>query len=98
MFVGTVGEEGERDLRGVKHLFEERGDDIDGFISIEPGNVGRITHKGTGSHRYNFKYKGPGGHSFGGFGVPSAIHAMGRGISESADLGNASDHKKTYKA
>jgi len=96
MFVGTVGEEGEGDLRGVKHLFEERGDDIDGFISIEPGNVGRITHKGTGSHRYNFKYKGPGGHSFGAFGMPSPIHAMGRGISEIADLETPSDPKTTF--
>ena len=48
---------------------------IDGFISIDGAEPDRITYLATGSHRYRIKFKGPGGHSFGAFGLPSAIHA-----------------------
>lgn len=95
MFVGTVGEEGEGDLRGVKALFKEN-DDIDGFISVESGGAGRITYLATGSHRYSITYKGPGGHSFGAFGTPSPIHALGRAIAEIGDLETPKDPKTTF--
>lgn len=95
VFVGTVGEEGEGDLRGVKALFEEN-DDIDGFISVDGTDPGRITYLATGSHRYNIVYEGPGGHSFGAFGTPSPIHAMGRAIAEIGDLEPPADPKTTF--
>ena len=85
VFVGNVGEEGLGDLRGVKALFR---DDkaIDGFISIDGAEPDRITYLATGSHRYRVKFNGPGGHSFAAFGLPSAIHAMGRAIAKIGDL------------
>lgn len=95
LFVGTVGEEGLGDLRGVKALFKEH-DDIDGFISVESGSPGRITYLATGSHRYRFTYEGPGGHSFGAFGTPSPIHALGRAIAKISDLRTSSDPKTTF--
>jgi len=95
IFGGTVGEEGLGDLRGVKHFFTER-TDVDGFISIEAGNPSQLTHLATGSHRYFITYKGPGGHSFGAFGTPSAIHAMGRGIAKIADVKVPTEPKTTY--
>lgn len=95
MFVGTVGEEGEGDLRGVKFLFEEH-NDIDGFISVESGDPSNITYLATGSHRYNVTYEGPGGHSFGAFGTPSATHALGRAIANIADLETPDDPKTTF--
>lgn len=95
LFVATVGEEGLGDLRGVKALFEGR-DDLDGFISIEPGSPSRIIYLATGSHRYRVTYKGTGGHSFGDFGTPSAIHALGRAISYISDLDVPNEPKTTF--
>ncbi|MEK4974437.1 M20/M25/M40 family metallo-hydrolase [Niallia sp. FSL R7-0648] len=91
----TVGEEGLGDLRGVKSLFESR-QDIDGFISIEPGDPSRITYLGTGSKRFNVLFKGPGGHSFGNFGIPSPIHALGRAIAKISDLATPIEPKTTF--
>jgi tripeptide aminopeptidase len=95
LFGATVGEEGLGDLNGVKALFENNRD-IDGFISIEPGRPERITYLGTGSRRYHVTYTGPGGHSFGDFGKPSAIHALGRAISAISDIQTPEVPKTTF--
>ena len=60
MFVGTVGEEELGNLRGVKALFRDH-TDIDGFISIDGLGITRVVNQATGSHRYEFTFKGPGG-------------------------------------
>lgn len=91
----TVGEEGLGDLRGVKHLFATR-DDIDGFISIEPGTPERITYLATGSKRYSVTYKGPGGHSFGSFGTANPVHALGRAIAGISVMETPAEPKTTY--
>ncbi|MGH7506622.1 MAG: M20/M25/M40 family metallo-hydrolase [Longimicrobiales bacterium] len=80
LFVGTVGEEGLGDLRGVKHLFREGGPRIDAFISIDGGGDEGVTHQALGSRRYRVTFKGPGGHSWGAFGTANPIHALGRAI------------------
>jgi tripeptide aminopeptidase len=95
MFVGTVGEEELGNLRGVKALFRDHSD-IDGFISIDGLGITRIVNQATGSHRYEMIFKGPGGHSFQEFGLPSAIHAMGRAIAKISDLQTPSDPKTTF--
>ena len=95
LFVGDVGEEGLGNLRGMKALFRDR-TDIDGFISIDGLGIDRVINRATGSHRYEFVFKGPGGHSFQEFGLPSAIHAMGRAIAKIADLQTPSDPKTTF--
>src|SRR5713226_5894741 len=95
MFVGTVGEEELGNLRGVKALFRDHAD-IDGFISIDGLGITRVVNQGTGSHRYEMVFKGPGGHSFQEFGLPSAILAMGRAIAKIADLQTPSDPKTTF--
>ncbi len=79
-FVGTVGEEGLGDLRGVKHLFREGGPQIDAFISIDGGGIGRIVNQALGSRRYRVTFEGPGGHSWGAFGLGNPAHALGRAI------------------
>jgi acetylornithine deacetylase/succinyl-diaminopimelate desuccinylase-like protein len=85
-FVGTVGEEGLGDLRGVKHLFDRslKGR-VDRFVSID-GAGGGITNVAVGSHRYRVTIKGPGGHSYGAFGTPNPIHALGRAIAAVGDF------------
>jgi len=95
MFVGTVGEEELGNLRGVKALFRDHAD-IDGFISIDGLGITRIVNQATGSHRYEMIFRGPGGHSFQEFGLPSAIHAMGRAIAKISDLQTPSDPKTTF--
>jgi len=95
LFVATVGEEELGNLRGVKALFRDH-KDIDGFISIDGLGISRVVNQATGSHRYEMIFKGPGGHSFQEFGLPSAIHAMGRAIAKISDLQTPSDPKTTF--
>jgi acetylornithine deacetylase/succinyl-diaminopimelate desuccinylase-like protein len=96
IFVGNVGEEELGNLRGIKHIFAEHRD-IDGMVGLEPVADGGVLILGTGSHRYEFSFKGPGGHSFGAFGeVPSAIHGMGRAIAKIADIQTPSDPRTTF--
>jgi acetylornithine deacetylase/succinyl-diaminopimelate desuccinylase-like protein len=86
LFVGTVGEEGEGDLRGVRYLFS-RGrwaDCIDTFLSFDGPGIDRITNQALGSRRYRVSLKGAGGHSWGDFGLPNPIHALGSAISKLA--------------
>jgi acetylornithine deacetylase/succinyl-diaminopimelate desuccinylase-like protein len=95
-FVGTVGEEGLGDLRGVKTLFNEtlKGQ-IDRFVSIDGTGLG-ITHIGVGSYRYRVTFKGPGGHSYGAFGIANPVHALGRAIAGISELKVAADPKTTF--
>jgi acetylornithine deacetylase/succinyl-diaminopimelate desuccinylase-like protein len=81
-FVADVGEEGLGDLRGMKQLFGEtlKGQ-IDKFISVD-GTGLSIANVGVGSNRYRVTFKGPGGHSFGAFGMANPIQAMGRAIAK----------------
>jgi acetylornithine deacetylase/succinyl-diaminopimelate desuccinylase-like protein len=95
LFVGTVGEEELGDLRGVKALFRDQ-PDIDGFISVDGDRINRIVNRATGSHRYEAIFKGPGGHSFSAFGLPSAIHAMGRAIAKISEVRTPSSPKTTF--
>lgn len=81
-FVGTVGEEGLGDLRGVKHLFREGAPKIDAWISIDGGAIGRVNNAGLGSIRYKALFTGKGGHSWGAFGLANPHHALGFGIKE----------------
>lgn len=96
MFVANVGEEGLGNLRGMKALFNEH-KNIDGMVGLEPGEGDKVLTQGTGSHRYEVSFTGPGGHSFGAFGkVPSAIHAMGRAIAHIGDVQVPTDPKTTF--
>ncbi len=80
LFVGTVGEEGLGDLRGVRHLFEKGEVKIDSWISIDGGSIGRVNNQALGSKRYKAIFKGPGGHSWGAFGLGNPHHAIGKAI------------------
>ena len=90
LFIGNVGEEGQGDLRGVKHLFREGATPkIDAFISVDGTGHEGITHQGLGSHRYRVTFKGPGGHSWGAFGLGNPSHALGRAIHHFAVVGDS---------
>jgi tripeptide aminopeptidase len=85
-FVATVGEEGEGNLRGVRHLFT-RGEfrsGVEAFISLDGPGVERITQRALGSRRYRVTINGPGGHSWGDFGIVNPVHSLGRAIARFA--------------
>ena len=90
LFVASVGEEGLGDLRGVKHLFREGGPRIDEMIAVDGGNDSRILNHAIGSNRYRLNFAGPGGHSWGAFGLANPAHALSTAIhyftEEAADL------------
>jgi acetylornithine deacetylase/succinyl-diaminopimelate desuccinylase-like protein len=95
-FVANVGEEGLGDLRGMKALFNEtmKGQ-IDRFVSIDGPGM-HVTHIAVGSHRYRMTFKGPGGHSFGAFGLPNPANALGRAIAKIAEIQVPSQPRTTF--
>lgn len=95
-FVANVGEEGLGDLRGVKGLFHDSlKDRVDRFVSIDGTGLG-IANTGIGSLRYRVTFKGPGGHSYGAFGMANPIHALGRAIAKISDFQVPSIPKTTF--
>jgi acetylornithine deacetylase/succinyl-diaminopimelate desuccinylase-like protein len=99
LFIGNVGEEGLGDLRGVKHLFRDGAPQIDTLIAVDGGESERIVFGGVGSHRYRVTFLGPGGHSWGAFGLASPLHALGRAIAlfvENAPSVTSEGEKTSY--
>ncbi|HTE44706.1 MAG TPA: M20/M25/M40 family metallo-hydrolase [Gemmatimonadaceae bacterium] len=95
-FVGNVGEEGPGNLRGMRHLFgKELKGKINYFISVDDSGLG-IASRAVGSNRYRVTYKGPGGHSYGAFGIPNPIHALGRAIAGISDIQVPNTPKTTF--
>jgi acetylornithine deacetylase/succinyl-diaminopimelate desuccinylase-like protein len=95
-FVANVGEEGLGDLRGVKELFGATlKDQIDRFVSIDGTGV-HVTNTAVGSHRYRVTFKGPGGHSFGAFGMANPMGAMGRAIAKIQEIQVPKQPKTTF--
>ncbi|MGI4856286.1 MAG: M20/M25/M40 family metallo-hydrolase [Janthinobacterium lividum] len=82
IFMGSVGEEGEGNLRGMRYLFTKSPlkDKIGCLIAFEPGATGRIFNAGVGSKRYRITFKGPGGHSSADFGMVNPAYALGNAI------------------
>jgi acetylornithine deacetylase/succinyl-diaminopimelate desuccinylase-like protein len=89
-FAANVGEEGLGDLSGMRAFFADRGraggsagtrQEVDRFVSIDGSGL-HVTHIAVGSHRYRVTFKGPGGHSFGAFGLPNPIGALGRAVAK----------------
>ena len=98
LFVGNVGEEGEGDLRGVKYLLRQGPykDRITQVIAIDGQDPSSITRGGVGSLRYRVSFKGPGGHSYGAFGLVNPAFAMGSAIAKFSKLHVPSDPKTTF--
>src|SRR5207248_1140119 len=68
---------------------------IDKFVSLDGTGLG-VTNVGVGSYRYRVTFKGPGGHSFGAFGMANPIQAMGRAISKIDAFDVPSNPKTTF--
>lgn len=93
--VANVGEEGLGNLRGARAAVERYRAELGAVIAID-GRVGSIVNEAVGSKRWRISVHGPGGHSFGSFGQPSAIHGLGRIIAAIAELRVPQQPKTTY--
>lgn len=75
----TVGEEGLGDLYGIRELMKNRAGDFDGVIALD-GHLGTVVNQAVGSKRFEIAFRAKGGHSWGDYPGPSAIHALGEAI------------------
>ena len=96
LLVANVGEEGLGNLRGIRAVCDRFGEELGGVIAIEGHNVGRVTLGAVGSKRIRVTVNGPGGHSWGAFGQPSAIHELGLIIADMSKLKVPDDPKTTF--
>ncbi|MDT8305898.1 MAG: M20/M25/M40 family metallo-hydrolase [Anaerolineae bacterium] len=96
-FVSNVGEEGLGDLRGMRAVVEHFGAAA-AYLVLEGGLFGFVCHEAIGVRRYRITVQGPGGHSWGAFGTPSAIHVMAKIIAALETLPLPAKPKTTYNA
>ncbi len=82
LFVGNVGEEGEGDLRGMRHIFSDPGwkDVIRYTLVLDGAGSDTIVAEALGSRRLEITIRGPGGHSWSDFGAPNPILVLARAI------------------
>ncbi|HWI62426.1 MAG TPA: M20/M25/M40 family metallo-hydrolase [Symbiobacteriaceae bacterium] len=95
LFAATVGEEGLGNLRGIRKVMETYGHEIDFVIALD-GSLGSLVRQGVGSRRFRLVVTGEGGHSWGAFGCPSAIHSLGRMISQISEIRVPANPKTTF--
>jgi tripeptide aminopeptidase len=84
-FVANVGEEGLGDLCGMRSVVDRFGPNAT-YIVVEGGSYGHIFHQAIGVRRFRLEIRTPGGHSWGDYGMPSAIHHLGRIITSLDEL------------
>ena len=82
LFVGNVGEEGEGDLRGMRHIFADPRwrESILCNVILDGAGTDTIVAEALGSRRFEVIVRGPGGHSWSDFGAPNPIVALSRAI------------------
>jgi acetylornithine deacetylase/succinyl-diaminopimelate desuccinylase-like protein len=88
LFAANVGEEGEGDLRGMRHLFE-RGPyrhRIAAAIALEGGGTSAVVTRALGSLRFRVTITGPGGHSWADAANPNPILLLSQALTRIAQL------------
>jgi len=82
VFIGNVGEEGEGDLRGMRHVFATPRwrDAIAYSVVVDGAGTDTVVAEALGSRRFEMIVRGPGGHSWSDFGAPNPIIALSRAI------------------
>lgn len=95
LIAATVGEEGLGDLRGMRQLLERCQDQVDYVIALD-GSMGSLVRQAVGSRRFRLTITGEGGHSWGAFGAPSAIHSLGRIVAQISEIRVPTNPKTTF--
>jgi tripeptide aminopeptidase len=99
LFIGNVGEEGPGDLRGMRYIFQKGRykDRIRMFVSVDGAGSGSdIVNGALGSRRYHVVFRGPGGHSYGAFGIVNPTYAMAKAIDRLSKISVPSSPRTTY--
>jgi tripeptide aminopeptidase len=99
LFVGDVGEEGPGDLRGMRYLFEKGPykNRIKMFVSLDgAGDGSELTTGALGSKRYRVTFKGPGGHSYGSFGLVNPAYALASAMNRMTRIPVSSNPRTTF--
>ncbi|HET9943045.1 MAG TPA: M20/M25/M40 family metallo-hydrolase [Terriglobia bacterium] len=99
LFVGDVGEEGPGDLRGMRYLFQKGKykDRIRMFISVDGAGSGSdIVTGALGSRRYHVTFRGPGGHSYGAFGLVNPSYALAKAMDRLSKISVPTMPRTTY--
>ncbi len=88
LFIANVGEEGEGDLRGMRHIFSDRRwlDSIAYHVVLDGAGNDTIVTEALGSRRFEVIVRGPGGHSWSDFGAPNPIVALARAVAGFAQV------------
>ena len=97
LFAANVGEEGEGDLRGMRHLFE-RGpyrNRIVAAIALEGSGSSAVVTRAIGSLRFRVTITGPGGHSWTDAGTPNPILLLSHALTQIAALKLPADPQTT---
>ncbi|MGA2167150.1 MAG: M20/M25/M40 family metallo-hydrolase [Terracidiphilus sp.] len=97
LFLGNVGEEGEGDLRGVRHLYNQSA--LAGRIAahtvLDGAGADSAVTQALGSRRYRITVNGPGGHSFTDAGTPNPITALAFALTTLAETPLPEDPRTT---
>jgi tripeptide aminopeptidase len=98
VFIGNVGEEGEGNLRGMRHIFsQERWRDRIGYTVVLDGTgTDSVICEGLGSRRYEVTLRGPGGHSWNDFGIANPIVVLARAIAAFSEIQVPTSPKTTF--
>ena len=98
LFIGNVGEEGEGDLRGMRHIFSHPRwkDSIRYSLVLDGAGSDTIVAEALGSRRFEIIVRGPGGHSWSDFGMPNPILALARTIHTFSQTSLPSSPKTTF--
>ena len=84
LFIGNVGEEGEGNLRGMRHIFGNSHwtRAIQTLLVIDGAGCDTYVTQALGSRRFEITFRGPGGHSWSDFGVPNPIVLLARALAD----------------
>lgn len=93
-FVSTTGEEGLGDLRGIRHRLRPEEVRPDAMLIVD-GRIGQIVHQGIAVRRFAVRFETAGGHSWGDYGAPSAVHRLASVIHALAQARLPEDPKTT---
>jgi len=84
LFACNVGEEGEGNLRGMRHLFSDP--HIAAWVRfaviLDGAGTDTIVTQGLGSKRFRITVTGPGGHSWTDAGIPNPILVLANALAE----------------
>jgi acetylornithine deacetylase/succinyl-diaminopimelate desuccinylase-like protein len=98
VFIGNVGEEGEGDLRGMRHVFQtpQWADSIAYSVIVDGAGSDTVVAEALGSRRFEVIARGPGGHSWSDFGTPNPIIALARAIQSLTETPVPASPKTTF--